>query len=172
MPRSPSSFVLCGATAPNGSFVNHQQLFGSVCKTPGLRIRSLFLAFLVLYLSWSICSFSWPLRSLFLAFLVLYFSWSFCSLTLAFLFCYGFLAMFWAEIFPAKNTYFSWHFCSLFLVFLVLFLGPFWSLFIGLFYPFTVSWPCPGQKFIRQKIPQCLSREKRVLGEIRNVCLM
>ena len=47
MPRSPTSFVLCGATAPNGSFVNHQQLFGSVCKTAGLRIRSLFLAFLV-----------------------------------------------------------------------------------------------------------------------------
>ena len=45
MPRSlPSSFVLCGATAPNGSFVNHQQLFGSVCKTAGLRIRPLFLA--------------------------------------------------------------------------------------------------------------------------------
>ena len=47
VPRSPSPFVLCGATAPNGSFVNHQQLFGSVCKTAGLRIRSLFLAFLV-----------------------------------------------------------------------------------------------------------------------------
>ena len=120
VPRSPNSFVLCGATAPNGSFVNHQQLFGSVCKTAGLRIRSLFLAFLVLYLSWSFCSFSWPF-------------WSFCSLTLAFLFCYGFLAMFWAEIFPAKNTYFSWHFCSLFLFFLVLFLGPYWSLF---YWPF------------------------------------
>ena len=43
VPRSPSSFVLCGAPAPNGSFVNHQQLFGSVCKTGGLRITALFL---------------------------------------------------------------------------------------------------------------------------------
>ena len=75
VPRSPSSFVLCGAPAPNGSFVNHQQLFGSVCKTGGLRITALFL---------------------------------------------------------------------------------------GLFVP----------KFILQKIPRCLSREKRVVGEIRNVCLM
>ena len=31
------SFVNCGTRAPNGSFVNHQQLFGGVCKTRGLR---------------------------------------------------------------------------------------------------------------------------------------
>ena len=78
MPRSlPSSFVLCGATAPNGSFVNHQQLFGSVCKTAGLRIRPPVLAF---------------------------------------------------------------------------------------FGPFSLYWPFPGLKPTLQKIPQCLSREKRVLG--------
>ena len=37
------SFVNCSTMAPNGSFVNHQQLFGSVCKTAGLRIRPIFL---------------------------------------------------------------------------------------------------------------------------------
>ena len=34
------SFVNCGTRAPNGSFVNHQQLFGGVCKTRGLRTTS------------------------------------------------------------------------------------------------------------------------------------
>ena len=152
VPRSPSSFVLCGAPAPNGSFVNHQQLFGSVCKTAGLRIRSLFLAFLVLYLSWSFCSFSWPLRSLFLAFLVLYFSWSFCSLTLAFLFCYGFLAMFWAEIFSNQKYLF-------FLAFLFPFLGVFGPFPWPFLVPFLLAFFIP-LRFLGHVLGRNLSGRK------------
>ena len=140
VPRSPNSFVLCGATAPNGSFVNHQQLFGSVCKTAGLRIRSLFLAFLVLYLSLSFCSFSVPVLglfcpftlpswSLFLAFLVPFLG-LFVPLPWPFFILLRFPGHVLGRNFSSQKYLF---FLAFLFPFLVLFLGPFWSLF---YWPF------------------------------------
>ena len=162
MPRSPNSFVLCGATAPNGSFVNHQQLFGSVCKTAGLRIRSLFLAFLVLYLSLSFCSFSVPVLGLFCPFTLP--SW---SLFLAFL--VPFLGLFvplpWPFFillrFPGHvlGRNFSSQKYLFFLAFLFPFLVFFWSFSLALFGPFLLAFFIP-LRFLGHVLGRNLSGRK------------